>query len=357
MCLNPITLPNGVTVRCRQCWQCRMMRIDDLVGRCIAEAVTAHSAHVMTLTYGRDEVGNSVHTRSSQLQLRDMQHLMNRLTKQGFRPRYMFAGEYGTQKGRAHWHCVFIWPKGAPPMPPLDVEMVQWEWFDRNGEVRNFWPHGYVHCTKPYFEKLRYNLKYALKNTKDAFSESVLGFSRVPPLGHLYFRERAHALVLQGLAPRDGFYEFADVRKADGSLRKFALRNKSLDDFMTEYCDYWYEVYGNQSYPASDFLEEWLDKKNRVDRDIDDFGTKKGLEKRKVKTGGYVSSFKSNEGSTEWLDRPGDVAPLAMEINQAPRDPRKRGETYTQFRMRQLREQREREHASSLKGRRLSDQP
>lgn len=336
MCVSPVTLRNGQQVGCRQCWQCRYQRIDDLVGRCIAESVTSHRTDVVTLTYGRDGDGHTMHTRAAQLVYRDIELLMKRLRKQGFPPRYMVAGELGTKNKRSHWHCVFMWPQSAPINPPLEKRL-DWEWVDRDGVIHKWWDHGFTYFEKPAFEKLRYNLKYALKDTKDPEAESRLGYSRFPPLGHLWFQARARNLAEQRLVPLDGLYEFADVRKPNGELRKFAMRLKTLDNFMYEYVSHWRTLYGDEKFPPSSFFEEWQDKQERVNFDFDEFGTRKSKEKRRWKVGGYVSSFQPNEGGgKQWLNAPREVQPAIAEPFEIEWKDRRSDETYAQFRMRQL---------------------
>lgn len=263
MCLRPVKLPSGVEVGCRQCWQCRSDRIDDYVGRAIAESLTAVATHIVTLTYGRDDEGRVMHHKAAKLDYRDVQKFIKRLRKIGFPARYLAAGEYGGEFGRAHWHVVLNWTKRVPDIPELEKRL-PFVWYDGHGVERDFWPHGFTYWEKPEFKKLKYALKYALKDEENPMRENLFGCSTSPPLGVGYFEERARELVKQGLAPQDPFYTFADVIKAKGKLRRFRLSGKTLDIYLGHWKDVWDTIREGESYPESPFLEKWLDKRVAV---------------------------------------------------------------------------------------------
>lgn len=339
MCLSPVRLSTGVLVACRKCWQCRLVRVDDLVGRCIAESVNCKT-HVVTLTYGEDEAGNKMHAGAAVLRVRDVQNFIKKLRFAGYGVRYMIAGEYGAQRRRAHWHCVLMWQDKVPPLPEFEKRR-RWTHCDpKTGEVfEDWWPHGVVYFEEPAFEKLRYNLKYALKSTKDERAENVLCYSKHPPLGSQWFEERGRRIAEQGLVPLDGIYEFADIRRKDGIPRRFQMRGKTLWLFMTAYVRRWRELYGNRHFPPSSYFEKWEDAEGRSrgnyakpsDKAVDAFGIRTNFEK----VSGWVSAFQPVSGAKEWLEKPiGRVARLQGEPIEWDR-PR---ETYAQFRMRQLRE-------------------
>ena len=122
MCISPNTLSDGTQVACRNCWQCRADRINDWVGRCIAESKTAVASHAITLTYGRvhlstenDAYGDAEHPRAAVLTYSDVQKYFKLLRRHGYPLRYFAVGEYGSLKGRAHWHIIAFWQDKAPP--------------------------------------------------------------------------------------------------------------------------------------------------------------------------------------------------------------------------------------------------
>lgn len=96
MCITPTTLPSGSVVPCRNCWQCRKDRVDDWIGRCIAESQFSTKVYSVTLTY-REGTPNS-----ATLVYSDVQKFLKLLRFDQYKVRYFCAGEYGTKKGRAH---------------------------------------------------------------------------------------------------------------------------------------------------------------------------------------------------------------------------------------------------------------
>lgn len=296
MCLQPITLDNGIQVDCRKCWQCRLNRVDDIVGRSIAESLTSVGTHVVTLTYGRDRENRVMHNKAAKLEYRDVQNFLKRLRFAGYPVRFVVAGEYGGTYGRAHWHCVLNWPVNVPQIPVLE-KRESFDWVDADGVIHDFWPHGFTYWEKPAFEKLRYALKYALKDEEKPEQENMFGMSRYPPLGDRYFRERAIRIAHQGLVPLDAYYSFSDVKRSDGTLRKFQMRYTTLNNFMQTYIDTWRVLYPGKHMPPSEFLEKWQDEQEKVR-----FVPK--VVPKKAPVLGYVSSFQPDDGAKEWLAKP-----------------------------------------------------
>lgn len=349
MCLSP-TLIDGKEVRCRKCWQCRNDRVDDLVGRAIAESLSSLSTVVMTLTYGRDEANRVQHPKAAKLEYRDVQALLKRLRFAGYPCRYLAAGEYGGDRGRAHWHVVLFWQKKVPWLPPLEVRE---DWvvvdpdtgevlLDKKGKPRLFWPHGYVWVDKPEFGALKYALKYALKDESNSMRENAFGRSTSPPLGVYHFQERAEKMVRQGLAPQSPFYTFPDVKKRKGQERRFRLSGRALDIFILHWMAGWSSLRAGERFPPSPFLEEWQDAnaRRKAPARLDKFGQGR---KKKEKSGGYISSAQLDGKEKQWL--------IAVESDDALKrlkqppvkpveTPMRRGETYSEWRIRTLREAR-----------------
>ncbi|TIS17093.1 MAG: hypothetical protein E5X07_34615, partial [Mesorhizobium sp.] len=152
MCANPRHLPDGIEVACHKCWQCRENRINDWVGRCIAESKTARATHSITLTYGRDDAGIEDHLRAALLTYSDVQKYLKRLRKDGYPCRYFVAGEYGSEKGRAHWHLIIFWQDRVPEHE-LNRRFLQ-----------KHWTHGWSHWELPSYASIRYVMKYISKD-------------------------------------------------------------------------------------------------------------------------------------------------------------------------------------------------
>ena len=241
MCRTPNRLDDGTEVACRKCWQCKRNRVNDLVGRCIAESKYATQTYAVTLTYANDAGVNAV-----SLVYKDVQDFMKRLRKR-YKVRYICAGEYGTAKGRAHWHIILFF-KGKAPKIEEDVR-VNWK----------YWTHGYSYFQQPDWKGFQYVLKYVLKDTDLDSADSHLAMSKKPPLGYEFFEELAKEHVKQAVLPRSYKYKIAGVRKDSGTEKVFMMQGKTRDNFMNALKEGWVEKYGRE--PTSEFYEEW-DEKN-----------------------------------------------------------------------------------------------
>ena len=247
MCINPRIMNNGVSVGCRVCWQCRSNYINDWVGRCIAEGEEAASCHSVTLTYGADAHGNHDHERTAVLTYSDVQLYLKRLRKNGYPVRYFAVGEFGSAKGRAHWHIMLFWKDKVP-----------------HHEIRKrfnepHWPHGYSYFDEVNSHSIRYVCKYIQKDLRDAERQRQIGMSKYPPLGASYFRKLARRYVDQGLSPRDPTYSFGDTRDKDGGIIQFRMRGATLDLFLAEFCRYWEKKRGGHT-PVSPLLSDYYDR-------------------------------------------------------------------------------------------------
>lgn len=278
-----------VEVGCSKCWQCRSNRMWDWVGRCIAEAETSAHVRVVTLTYGdSDRIGtvpnvfaaSSIVKRHARLWVKRMRKGHVAKDKDGkpvldsngkpvyrrYPVRYLIAAEYGSEKGRAHWHAVLFFSENVPDIP-LDV---------RHHGGDEFWPHGITYWQAFTPAAAVYVCKYILKSQgidnrllrserlkqREGVTSSWATLSRKPPLGAEYFRSRAEEYVRVGLAPQDLIYTFPEVREyASKRIRKFHLKrgSASADLFLRHYVETWAKVYGTHP-PQSEVVEEYLDR-------------------------------------------------------------------------------------------------
>lgn len=260
MCISLGILPDGTKVPCRKCWQCRLNRVNDWVGRSIAESKSARASHAITLTYGRDEHGNEDHPRARVLTYSDVQKYFKLLRKHGYPCRYFAVGEYGSTKGRAHWHLIVFWHDKVPPHE-MNERFQHKE--TRNGKEIIYWPHGHSVWELPGDGCVRYFMKYIQKDADDEQSQAHFMMSKKPPLGSDYFRMEAEKYVDAGLAPQDLFYSFSDVLDRKGRKVKFYLRGKTADIFLQHFVESWARKRPGRHLPNSDLVEEWLDKQVR----------------------------------------------------------------------------------------------
>ena len=245
MCRTPNRLDDGTEVACHRCWQCKKNRLNDLVGRCIAESKYATQTYAVTLTYANDAGVNAV-----SLVYKDVQDFMKRLRKR-YKVRYICAGEYGTAKGRAHWHIILFF-KGKAPKIEEDVR-VNWK----------YWTHGFSYFQQPDWKGFQYVLKYVLKDTDLDSADSHLAMSKKPPLGYEFFEQLAKEHVEQAVLPRSYKYKIAGVRKDNGTEKVFMMQGKTRENFMNAIKAGWVEKYGKE--PSSEFYEEWDEKNYSVE--------------------------------------------------------------------------------------------
>ena len=267
MCVYPVDLPNGVEVGCRKCWQCRADRVNDYVGRCLCEAETAADTLAVTLTYNEDAGAHAVH-----LVYSDVQKFLKRLRKD-FDVRYIVCGEYGAEKGRAHWHAVlfFKWqgPERVEHTDDCKGPQVKVSGSGRTATKWRFawkyWPHGVVVVQEADEAGLRYALKYVLKGQEDG-DQSHLAMSKKPPLGAEFLTRWADDVAEQGLAPQNGVYRLRScLDPKTGKPRKFALMGVTRANFVAAWRAAWVRHWGDRPEPSSEWVEAALDRVARAE--------------------------------------------------------------------------------------------
>ena len=275
MCENPglMWIKGGtqISVPCRKCWLCIETKVDDWVGRCIAESHTAAATRSITLTYGRDEHGNADHMRAAVLTYSDVQKYIKLLRRHGYPCRYLAVGEYGTEKGRAHWHLILFFQNEVPKhilAPPSEER-------EDDSEFRfmeRHWPHGWSFWEECSAASIRYVCKYINKGMGDAERQGHVALSKKPPLGHQYFQDLAQRYVNQGVAPLEPYYWFSDVRKYKfegdpGTPIKFYMRGVTLDNFCRAFMLKWWKAH-NCHPPHSQMVEDFCDRMAKVDKPL-----------------------------------------------------------------------------------------
>ena len=239
MCIAPIKLDDGTEVGCRECWQCRKRRVNDYVGRCIAESKFAKKTYAVTLTYGADEGVNAV-----TLIYKDVQDFLKRLRKK-YKCRYIVTGEYGSAKGRSHWHIILFFQDNWPEV--TSNKRVDWK----------YWKHGFAYFQEPDWKGFEYCLKYVLKDQTSRQSDSHLAMSKKPPLGHEFFQQLAKQHVEQALVPQTYFYKFGDVRDYKNREKGFMMQGKTRENFMETFINEWEQKYEHE--PLSEIVNDYYD--------------------------------------------------------------------------------------------------
>jgi hypothetical protein len=250
MCKAPQTLADGTVVGCRNCSQCFGRSVDDWTGRCIAESKFASAPFFITLTYGREldenevQSGPSDHLHAAVLTYSDVQKYFKKLRSAGFPARYFAVGEYGSTKGRAHWHLLVFWKDGVPAHKPstraVPVRFNQEHW--KHG-FSTWEPLGLT--AEDTAAAVRYVCKYLNKELGGSERQALCRMSKKPLLGAAWLHERARLHVSQGIAPQDLFYSFPDCLAPDGSPKRFMLRpgSAAADLFCQSFNDQWAAAY------------------------------------------------------------------------------------------------------------------
>ncbi|MER8365968.1 hypothetical protein [Mesorhizobium sp. M1378] len=285
MCKAPQTLRDGTIVGCRNCSQCIGRAVDDWTGRCIAESKCAAAPFFVNLTYGPDEDGNKDHLRAALLTYSDVQKYMKALRHSGFRPRYFAVGEYGSTKGRAHWHVLIFWQDNSDVIRERNAHNVAVRAKLKKGKVlrvpagpipphtpstrakqirfhEQHWDRGFsvwepLNLTsEDTAAAVKYVCKYLNKDLGGSERQAKCQMSKKPLLGAAWLHDRARAHVEQGLAPQDLFYEFPDLPG-----KRFMLRpgSSAAELFLQSYIDQWEIAYPSRPLPPSKLVEEFTD--------------------------------------------------------------------------------------------------
>lgn len=255
---------------CGDCAECRQRRVDDFVGRMLCEASTSDWTCTLTLTYApRDDLADKVITPEH------FQKFVRKLRRRGHNLRYFVAGEYGSLKGRAHFHAILF---GKGPVPEWNLkkaersypgELTRWikaskagpqQW---PGGLKSFhmteWPHGHVQCDWGGDERsLRYVCKYLLKNEPGTYWCSM---SKKPALGHEFIMALAERNVALGVLPAS--FEYVPPGGKPG--RMYLMQGACRRDYLLRIIDGW-EAAGRDLSDAR--LNEWV--ANRINKVLQD---------------------------------------------------------------------------------------
>lgn len=256
-----------------------------LAGRLAAEAETAFSSLLLTLTYrpladGTDPEG------ARRVMLEDARAFRASLNnvkgrdgqrKAGRDNKYCIVGELGEQRGRAHFHAALFFAREAsqPGWADLPERVERDYWFARNlnPQVKEFtccgvrvevgvrrktgetvfrahipeWPHGHVDIRRPDYGGFSYIAKYMLKtsevSTLDGHSkvwrtESFIVRSR--DLGLCYIRQYGEEFARQGLEPTDTLYRISSARfrrgARKGQMVRFTMTRTLRRECLMAYC-------------------------------------------------------------------------------------------------------------------------
>lgn len=251
-----------MTIPCGYCIGCRLERSRQWAMRCVHEASMHEKNCFITLTFSPQALKDRG---TGSLRKRDFQLFIKRLRKaHGKGIRYLHCGEYGSKRGRPHYHaCIF----GFDFKDKQPFKGNLW----RSSELERLWPYGYSSIGELTFESAAYVARYVVKKRygKDSaqFYEKVFEptgeletllpeyatMSRRPGIGR-GFLERYHSdiypkdsIIVRGTSSRpcryyDKYFEalepvtYAKIkgrRKAKAVSRQLDKNQPSLDSRET----------------------------------------------------------------------------------------------------------------------------
>lgn len=271
MCIRPLRMWNGASVPCRRCKQCLDDQVNDWIGRCKAEMLTSQVNLFVTLTYGGDDVygGAENNLRAKMLHFKDVQDwlkLMRKWTKGSFR--YLVVGEYGSEKGRAHWH-VLTFSQNMPPNVQLSPPKGQGSairYMHKHEKGGFLWPHGWSEWRAADEGGARYVLNYLRKGPVDRTVKST-SMSMKPPLGDAWFKLEAERYVEQGVSPKDHFYRFPNdyypkpARDGTFKVRQYYLGGAMFYYFMKYFAEAWVRRYGKENWPENEITDWYVEER------------------------------------------------------------------------------------------------
>lgn len=264
MCINRRRLiVKGVAVnaRCNRCAECISDRVRDLTGRCYAEQMYSKGSHCITLTYGKSRLigGARDVDGANVLDYTHVQDYLKRIRSAGHPVRFICAGEYGSRKGRAHWHVILYWQDKVPQVPEHS--------FDANGKSQcwddPFWKFGHTHWDEVSPTTVKYLCKYLFKQARDPHAQAMMRRSTVPMLGAAYFDHWAKLHVEQQLPFRRRIYTIPGSN--DGKTGKpwqYYFGDNALKYVIKSYVHQWTAAYSEEP-PHSDLVDNWLDSVSR----------------------------------------------------------------------------------------------
>lgn len=171
-CISPVYVRKvGQFVPCGKCAFCIKKSIDSWCLRLSHEMEVSSSAFFITLTYDNEHLPPG-----EELSKRDLQLFIKRLRKVNPGIRYFAIGEYGTEKGRPHYHAIIF--------NLIDLDLITRSWCDPSGA-----PIGHVVGDRATLGRIRYMVEYmALPQVDNGKAKAFRIMSRRPGIGFNYVK-------------------------------------------------------------------------------------------------------------------------------------------------------------------------
>lgn len=256
MCQKPVRVRDKwglhlTTAQCRKCTECIKARKRSFTGKILAEMQTSAYTLFATFTYG----GGYDNPAAYVMQYRHFQKYLKQLRKHGFKVRYLCVGEFGTERGRVHFHAMLFFDELPYP----------WKLNERIDCP--FWPYGKAQYEKPRSAQASaaYIMDYLDKSN---LSKAELKYSVRPMLGETYLIDWATEQARMGLPifQNGNVYSVPGNTRADGRLfyypieRDRAAYRKVIESWITE----WIRVRPSEAMPLNEELQNWIDEEYLV---------------------------------------------------------------------------------------------
>jgi hypothetical protein len=247
MCVSPnrVHFQKGpkfepVNVPCGKCWACRQNRQNDLAAKVLMELAVSEWSVYLTLTYGDDRTPPS---ERYAIKMIEKEHFRNFWRKVKFTEglsaiRGVWCGEYGSKKGRTHFHCIMLGNGTKPELPNFNEER----------EYMPAWPYGFVYAEPVHRQNIEYVTKYLTfpdhpkrKRDNAAQRNEWVNYSKYPPLGINYVYELAAQYADEKLMPRD----FRVNPPGANRKKRYQISGVSQNLFLQRLYELWPEAYSS----------------------------------------------------------------------------------------------------------------
>lgn len=243
-------------VPCGKCVECAKTYSSEWALRICLEASQYENNCCLTLTYNNEHLPED-----NQLCRRDIQLFLKRLRKAlaPHKIRYFYAGEYGSLKGRPHYHIILFdyFPADAVPFYQKNGNQ-----FYKSDKLAKLWDNGFVDVGEVDFKTAFYCAKYLQKTGKwsDYAVQPFVGMSLKPSVGLnaidgddlargcIYFNGKKYALPRSFIRSmeRKGF----DLTLLKDKRREAVEFNNSLETWET-----WYNSFMSRRKKSDEFLK------------------------------------------------------------------------------------------------------
>lgn len=236
----------------------------------MAEHASSRAVWFVTLTYG----GGYDDPAAYVLNRKHVEGWAKALRNDGHSFRYVSTGEFGSEKGRAHWHVALFW-QSEPPTVPMG-QRFQWTLTNRKtGEAKPCWPFGYSQVELP--RSAQGTMAYVLKYLDKAKGErGEFSFSQRPAVGETYLLEFARRKARAGLAlfpTGQPIYQVdgnrKDRGKSAGALYDYWLDPKSViyERMIVAYVGEWVVSHPSRILPYDRLVHLWAERTSWANRD------------------------------------------------------------------------------------------